>query len=86
MIEINNNSFRSRPGCLENCLSFATFCKKYDVRICISSDAHYYQSIGAFDDAIAMLMDLDFPPELILNYHYETFSSYVFQERKKRLS
>lgn len=86
MIEINNNSFRSRAGCLENCQSFATLCKKHDVRICVSSDSHYYRSIGVFDDAIAMLVELDFPPELILNYHYENFFEYISQERKKRLA
>ncbi len=84
MIEINNNSFRSRPGCDQNCLSFAKYCKKHEVRICVSSDSHYYRSIGVFNDALAMLEEVDFPPELILNYKYDQFLAYVQEERKQR--
>ena len=85
MVEINNNSFRSRKGCKENCYQFAKYCKQHDVRICVSSDAHYYQSVGVFDEAIAMLEELRFPQELILNGRYETFKAYL-DERTKRIS
>ncbi len=83
LIEINNNSFTSRPGCRDNCIQFAKMCKKHEVRICISSDSHYYTMIGKFPKALEMLDEIGFPEELIVNRTLAGFEAYM-REREGR--
>ena len=37
LVELNNNSFRSRPGFESNCLLIAQKCKEYGVKVVINS-------------------------------------------------
>lgn len=83
LIEINNNSFSSRPGSMENCILYAKYCKQYGVRVCVSSDAHFHTMVGRVPAALSMLEELDFPPELVLNFNAESFRGYLL-EREKR--
>lgn len=78
LIEINNSSFSSREGSRRNCAAFATLCKRHEVRVCVSSDAHVHTAVGVVDEALAMLEELDFPEELILNLDEEAFFAYVY--------
>jgi putative hydrolase len=84
MIEINNNSFSARQGSKENCARFARLCRQHDVRVCVASDAHYSSMVGNVPLALAMLEELAFPQELIVNATVERFEDYL-EERKKRL-
>ena len=77
LIEINNNSFRARKGSEENCLRFIRYCKQYGVRVCVSSDAHFDSMVGVVPRALKLLMDADFPAELILNRTYDDFAGYL---------
>ncbi len=77
LIEVNNNSFRARKGSEENCLRFIHFCKQYEVRICVSSDAHFDSMVGVVPRALKLLEEAEFPAELILNRTYEGFVSYL---------
>lgn len=77
LIEINNNSFRARKGSRNACLKFAHYCMKYDVRVCVSSDAHFDSMIGNVPLALQMLEEINFPKELILNMSFERFNSYL---------
>lgn len=84
MIEINNNSFTMRKGSTKNCIEFAKMCKRHDVRVCVSSDAHIASRVGVVDQALKLLEEVDFPPELILNLSMERFEKYL-HERKDRI-
>ena len=84
LIEINNNSFRSRANSKENCVKFAQYCKQYEVRVCVSSDAHFDLMIGQVPIAMEMLDEVGFPPELILNLDCRTFDQYL-AERETRV-
>ena len=84
MIEINNNSFSARKGSRENCLKFAKLCKKHGVRVCVSSDAHFYTAIGKVPLALELLYEASFPEELVLNLNLEAFDEYM-KEREKKL-
>lgn len=84
MIEINNNSFLVRKGSKENCAIIAKLCMKHNVRVCVSSDAHYHTAVGCVDEAAKMLKEIDFPKELILNSDFENFMKYL-KEREKRV-
>lgn len=80
VVEINEGSFRIRPGSYENCKRIAELCKQHGVRIAVSSDAHFHVNIGQFNNAIALLDDIDFPPELIVNNSRESLTAF-FEEK-----
>ncbi|MEA4815704.1 MAG: phosphatase [Lachnospiraceae bacterium] len=84
LIEINNNSFSARAGSRENCFKFAKLCKKYGVRVCVASDAHFYTAIGEVSLALDLLYEAEFPEELVLNLNLEAFNKYI-KEREKKL-
>jgi putative hydrolase len=84
LIEINNHSFRFRPGSECNCSEIIRYCIKYDVRITVSSDSHFCMSIGGFDHALSELQKQNFPFELIVNRSRESMDEYL-KERRNRL-
>ena len=84
LIEINNNSFTARAGCEDNCRRIARLCMRYDVRVCVNSDAHFCANIGVVPRALAMLDEIGFPPELIVNLTWERFAAYL-DEREARM-
>ena len=67
LVEINGNSFAIRRGSQENCTSIARLCKKYGVPIVVDSDAHVETMVGRVDSVRAMLEEIDFPEELVVN-------------------
>ncbi len=85
LIEVNNHSFAVRAGSEGNCKDFIRLCKKHDVRICVGSDAHICFKIGAFENAIAVLIEEEFPKELIVSATIESFDEYL-RERKARIA
>lgn len=84
LIEINNNSFVARPGCDGACRRIAQLCMRYDVRVCVDSDAHFSANIGEVPRALDMLREIGFPPELIVNLTLERFEAYM-REREARM-
>lgn len=66
-VEINEATFKVRRASLPNCRRIAELCKQYEVPIVVDSDAHYHENLGRFDNALALLREIDFPPELIVN-------------------
>ena len=84
IIEVNNHSFSGRAGSEENCREIIKLCKKHEVRITVASDAHCCTEIGHLDHAIALLEELHFPEELVINSTVERFEAYQ-KERKERL-
>lgn len=81
IVEINNHSFDVRAGSKKNCREIALLCKKHCVRIVVSSDAHFYTEIGQFQHSLAMLNDINFPEELIINANINTFEEYIKYRR-----
>lgn len=77
IIEINNHSFRVREGSHINCREIALLCKKYKVPVVLSTDAHFSSEIGDFTNSIALLEDIDFPEELILNTSLKKLCDYL---------
>ncbi len=84
MVEINNKSMHIRTGGRENVPELLMLCKKHDVRIIVSSDAHICYNVGNFGLTEALLQEVGFPPELVLNRKLEVFEEYV-SERTRRL-
>ncbi len=77
IIEINNHSFKVRAGSSENCREIALLCKKYQVPVVLSTDAHFSGEIGIVPNSIALMEDIDFPQELILNTSLEKLCDYL---------
>lgn len=76
LIEINNNSVNVRRGSKENCAEIARLCKKYQVPVVVDSDSHVEYTIGRMDVAKALLEEIDFPEELVVNSSMERLDAY----------
>ncbi|ERM50021.1 putative hydrolase [Clostridioides difficile F665] len=46
-----------------------TLCKTYGARVILGTDSHICYSIGEFENAEKVLEAVDFPDELVINYH-----------------
>lgn len=66
-IEINSHTYDCRVSSIMNCKNIALACMKHQCPILLGSDAHDEFEIGHFDKALAMLEDIDFPIELVMN-------------------
>jgi putative hydrolase len=85
LIEVNNHSFRFRKGSGENCNEIVRMCKKYGVRVAVSSDAHFCMGVGKFEYALKILEENNFPAELVVNRTLKSMDEYL-KERSKRVS
>ncbi|NVY96249.1 phosphatase [Lactobacillus sp. DCY120] len=75
IVEINSSSFPYRQNARHNCREIALLCKKYQIPITVSSDAHFCTEIGNFQEALAMLTEIDFPQKLIMNRDVATLTA-----------
>ena len=85
IMEVNNASISPisfRPGARENYKSLLTLCAEKRVPIIINTDAHICYRIGDIDLALELLKELNFPQDLILNFHEELIQEYIFTPRK----
>jgi putative hydrolase len=82
-LEINNSSFRIRPGSEENCRTVARLCGKYRAPVCCGSDAHYWEDVGNTGRARALLEDAGVPEELVINSSLKRFRA--FSEKRRLL-
>lgn len=84
LVECNQGTFSSRPASAQNCVKIAQLCKKHGCRIVVNSDAHFAYRVGQVPDVFAMLREIDFPEELIINTNLTRFEAYL-AERKRRI-
>lgn len=77
ILEINANSFVVRKGSLPNCTDLIKLCKKYDVPVIATSDAHHRWNICNVKASLDLLEELEFPPEMILNSSKEAIEKYI---------
>lgn len=79
-LELNNSSLLKpdkRLNCVENYKHMLRLCEQYRIPIVVNSDAHDPSYVGRFDEAIALLQELKFDPELILNTSVERFLKFI---------
>lgn len=68
IVEINNHhAYRLGKQNEINCRRIAELCMKHDVKIAVNSDAHIDCDVGNTGRALAMLDEIGFPEELVLN-------------------
>jgi putative hydrolase len=84
LMEVNDHSFQFRKGGAENALKYLPLCKKYGVRVAVSSDAHFALEMGRHNTALKILELTEFPNTLVVNLTRERFDAYI-EERKERV-
>ena len=77
IVEINEGTFNVRRKSLETCAEIARLCAKHGVRVVVDSDAHYLSYVGRMDRAVALLEEVQFPKELIINSSRERFEAFL---------
>ena len=80
LLEINNSSLnprRNKETALKNNLEILRLCKRFEVPVVLSSDAHFSHSIGDFGFIWPLLAETEFPDELIMNYSPDRFLEYL---------
>ena len=74
LLELNNSSLNPnsvRQGARENAKRMLELCREKEVSVLLGSDSHISYTIGRFDLALELLEEVQFPEELVLNYHPE---------------
>lgn len=84
IMEINENTFNIRQSSVKNCLTIAKLCKKHSVRIAIDSDAHFAYNIAKYEMSKKMLIEIDYPIELVVNRSPQVVDDYLI-ERAQRI-
>lgn len=83
LLEINEHTFDARKGSIPNCIVLTQLCKRLECRIAVNSDAHFASQIGRFPNALRMLGEIGFPPELIVNSSVESMEAYLAEKRAR---
>lgn len=85
LLEVNNYSLNpagSRVNARDNDIEILKLCKKYGVSVILGSDAHYYADILNHERALAVLCEVDFPEELVVNTDKKKLYPYINKYRK----
>ncbi len=84
VVEINNHTLE-RQRDHDDCLAIARACLRHQVPVILSSDAHFSGHVGRVPLAEALLAEIDFPDELILNRRLGPVIAWL-KQRKPRLA
>lgn len=81
LLELNSNSLNprcsSRSGGPENCRRMLEVCRRFEQPILIGSDAHSCPDVHNHERALALLAELDFPEELVVNTGLEKAAEFI---------
>lgn len=86
VLEINSSSLipeRHKVAARPNNLEILRLCRKHEVPVIISSDAHISFSVGNLKYALPLLEESGFPDELVLNNSPEAFFGFTGLERRQ---
>lgn len=89
LLEVNNSSLSpntSREGARENILKYLELCKEYGVRIIMGTDSHICYDIGKFGNCEKLLEEVEFPIELVINYHENEIVDFFNMDFEKVIS
>ncbi len=87
LLELNASSLdpmnvRGKGGAAENMKKMLAFCERYGTHVIVNSDAHCACAIGRFDKIAAILQDIHFPEELVVNRDLTLYKSFLHRFRK----
>lgn len=84
LIEVNECRLERGGASYDRYRQILGCCEKHGTSIIVSSDAHFYTHIGAFELADKLLTETGFPEELVINADEERFLGYI-KTRKERI-
>lgn len=82
-LELNNSSLvpnSVRKNGKANATAMLLAAKEHGAKIILGSDAHIYYDVGRFDEALALIEEVDFPEELVINTRVEKLEELLNQE------
>ena len=87
LLEVNNSSLT--PGCFRknapvHCAEMLRLCKQEEVPVVVGSDAHMCTYVGRHQYAEALLKELNFPEELVINRDSDAFRAFVNAHRSQK--
>ena len=80
LLELNSSSLAPtsyRQNAEQNYREMLAYCEKYETPIIIDSDAHIDRAVGEHERAWALIKEVDFPEQLIVNTDLELYFSYI---------
>lgn len=80
LLEVNSSSLHPachRQNARENYIRMLELCRQYQVPVILDSDAHCEADVGNHARALALLKELDFPEELVVNSSLERAAEYI---------
>jgi Histidinol phosphatase and related hydrolases of the PHP family len=86
-VEINNSTLSSIKAKIEarkNCSLFARYMAKYKGPVILGSDAHYWDRVGEFGDALDLVLEAGISEQQILNTSPERVLDYLAIRHKHR--
>lgn len=82
IVELNSHhAFRLGDAYTRNARRIVELCRRYGARIAVNSDAHVADDVGETGPALALLQDVGFPEELVLNSSARKVLEYVDRKR-----
>ncbi|MBC2725359.1 phosphatase [Desulfosporosinus sp.] len=86
-VEVNNSSLSTivdKARAQDNCRSIARYMAKYKGPVIIGSDAHFWDRVGEFSEAVELVRDVGISEHLILNTSPERVLKYLALRRYQR--
>ena len=84
-IEINNSSLKeSRKGSKPNCKRILELCLKHNCLVSLGTDSHISYDIGEFNEANALIEEVGYPKEKILNYSKENLEEFLNMRKTRK--
>ena len=80
LLEVNKSSLKPgspRPGARENYYTMLELCRRYNTAVILGSDSHCAADVGCHDQAAALLREIDFPEELVVNRSLKALGEYL---------
>ena len=82
LVELNENCFGKKiPPFAENSKKLMLACKKHGTKIVVNSDAHFCTYVGKFGKAVALLEEIGFDEELVMNTSLDKFLGYITKKK-----
>lgn len=87
LLELNASSLnplnvRGKGGAAENMKTMLRYCEQYGAHVIVNSDAHCACNIAKFDEVDAILQEVHFPEELVVNRDLELYKSFLHHFNK----
>lgn len=62
-----------------------SICAEERTNIVVNSDAHFWNAVGAFEEAAKIIEDVNFPHELVLNLDEDRIKNYIVGQRGRNI-